>query len=306
MRCGRCFAVVFALLLGSCKPESNVTLRSSCFDVCVDASAHVDIDGQLAIAANIRDNFGDARAALASVTSVASALTRFVQSMVDLKPSMPAGLGYAGAGVYKMQVNADMSVEVEFYLPSNTSYGSAGDVIAFNLFDAANYFTSLGVKATTTVSLSGISTSLSFTFDKLGPGAELLGIGSTAASPFPIDVNAFSNQLSKVAVRAKVNIVGRSNAGNVTFSLSSDPLAAGVLGSTTAPLALGNFSAENAAFEQLVTLAGASLNFNNSSGNFEGVVRAHSISPDFGFEIAIKFDGGASGDINVGCLGAVL
>jgi hypothetical protein len=272
----------------------------------VDASANVDIDGQLAIATDIRDSLESARAGLSSTKSVSNAVTQFVQSMVDLKSGLPSGLGYAGAGVYHSQVNADTSVDLQFYLPSNTSYGKIGDLIQFNLFDASNYFASLGVKATTTVSLSGISTSVNFTFDKLGPGAELLGIASSASSPIPIDVNSFSSQLAKVTVRANVTISHYWNSGSVTYALAPEELVVGAVGNASPQLSFTNFAAENGVFEQSVTLDSAALTFSHSSGKFEGVIRATSTSRDFGFAMSLSYSIQAQGDIELACLGVAL
>jgi len=303
---GRWCSVFLVGLVCGCKPESNSTLRSSCFDACVDASAKVDIDAQLAIAVDIRDSLEIARAGLLSIKTISSAVTQFVQSMADLKPGMPSGLAYSGAGTYSLQANADTSVEFQFYLPSNTSYGSVGDLIEFNLFDASNYFSSLGVKATTTVSLSGISTSLNFTFDKLGPGAELLGIAASASSPIPININAFSSQLGKVAVAAKVTVSHRSSSGTVTLSLAPEQLAVGAVGNASPQLNVTNFSAQNGVFEQSVTLDSAALEFINSSGKLEGVIHATSASSDFGFVMKLTYDIQAQGDIELGCLGVSL
>lgn len=306
MRSGRwCSVLCVGLLLG-CKHESSVTLRSSCFDVCVDASANVDIEGQLAIATDIRNGLESARAGLSGYASVSKALTQFVQSMVEMKSGVPSGLRYAGAGIYELQPNADTSVELRFYLPSNTSYGKAGDLIQFDVFDPSNYFTSLGVKASTTVSLSGISTNLSFTFDKLGPGAELLGIGSSASSPLLIDVGAFSSQLSKVTVRAQVDVAHPSNTGGVELGLSPTQVPVAAVGNASSQLSIENFKAENGAFDQTVTLESAALTFSSSSSKFEGAIRAKSTSPDFGFAISISYDLDAQGDIQLGCLGTSL
>jgi len=226
--------------------------------------------------------------------------------MVDLKSGMPSGLGYAEGGVYNLQANADTSVELQFYLPSNTSYGNVGDLIQFNLFDASNYFSSLGVKATTTVSLSGISTSVNFTFDKLGPGAELLGIASSASSPIPIDVNALSSQLGKVAVRAKVTVSHHSNSGSVTYALTPEELSVGAVGNASPQLSFTNFEGQSEMFEQSVSLDSAALTFSNSSEKFEGVIHATSTSRDFGFVMKLNYDMQAQGDIELGCLGVSL
>jgi len=306
MRLGRLCSVLLLGLLWACKHESSVTLRSSCFDACVDASANIDIEGQLAIATDIRDSLERARAGFSSYASVSSAVTQFVQSLVDLKSGLPSGLSYTGAGTYKLQANPDTSLELRFYLPANTSYGTSGDLIQFNLFDASNYFASLGVKATTTVSLSGISTSLNFTFDKLGPGAELLGIGASASSPIPIDLNAFSSQLSKVLVGAKVNVTHVSNASSVSFGFAPGPLAANAVGNAVTQLSFVNFVAENAAFEQSVSVESASLTFGNSSGKYVGEIYAKSTSPDFGFMMKLSYDIQGDGDIELGCLGVTL
>ena len=297
-------SALLAGLLCACKHESTVTVSSNCFDFCLDASANVDLEGHLVIADELRDSFESARVGLSAYAGAANSLTRFVQSVIDLNPGLPAGLSYAGAGTYRLQSSADTNVELQFFLPSNTSYGATGDLIQFDLFDVANYFTSLAVKTTTTVSLSGISSSLSFTFDRVGPGAELLGIASTAASPIPIDVNAFTSQLSKVIVRARVSAAHRSNTANIAFALEPAPIAASAVGSATIPLTISRFAASGLTVDQSVSLDSFAMSLLNPGATYDGTIRARAMSPDFSFQMLISYDSHIQGDITLGCIGA--
>ena len=300
-----CSLLVLPILCG-CKHESTITARSSCFDLCLDASAHVDVEGEIGIAMDLRDGFERAQGGLAASVSVAGALTQFVQSMVDLKAGLPSGLSYEGGGVYSMQPNADTQVQIRFYLPASTSFGAAGDAVGFDLFDPASYFTSLGVKAEASIGLSGISTKLSFTFSSLGPGAELLGIAPNASSPVPIDVNGFSSHLANVIIGAQVSVSHASDRANIAFSLVPERKAVSATGSGSATLAISEFSGQGFEFAQTLRLDSIDLNFQSSTSAYDGVIHASALGPDFGFQMLLNYDQAIQGDITLGCLGVEL
>src|SRR5512145_1499003 len=211
----------FALLFGAmaCSYESRVQEQSNCFGACLDASADVDLEGELAVSGALRGSLESARAGLVVHASVAKALSGFVQAMVDRHAGLPAGVSYAGNGLYVSHPNADTRVELRFYLPNDTSFGVAGALIDFNLFNEASYFASFGVETSVSVGLSGVSTELRFTFDAAGRGAELLGIAPTAKSPISVDVAAFSKQLSKVIIHADVVVAHESEQEVIGFTL---------------------------------------------------------------------------------------
>jgi hypothetical protein len=306
MRPGRWLTVLLLGFVFGCDNEATVETSSNCLEACVGVSADVDINAQMAIATELRDSLEHARAGLAVYASTAQALTGFVQAMVDLKPSMPSGLSYEGNGLYSAKPNADTRVELSFYLASNTSFGAAGDRISFNLFNVGNYFASFGVKATTSIGLSGVSSSVSFTFDSAGPGAELLGIASTATSPIAVDVSGFTKQLSKVIIHANVIVSHASDTANIDFTLAPDARAVGAVGSAAIPLTFGNFTGQGLDFDQTLTLNSATLALRNAGSAFDGTLRFSATSPDFGFDMLFSYSASAKADIVFGCTGATL
>lgn len=298
MRLGQFYLLGLVGLVCGCDNERTVTQQSNCFDACLDASVDVDINARLAIATALRQNLETARAGLSVYTSAASALSQFVQSMVDSKAAVPAGLHYQGNGVFVADVNADTSVRLSFYLPTKTSYAEAGSLIDFNLFDPANYFTSLGVKTEVSVGLSGISSQLSFTFSKLGPGAELLGIAPTASGSVPVDVGQFSSRLSQVLVQASVDFA-QDSASGMAFSLKPASLPAGSVGSGKHLLSIVGLSAPGASLQ----LGSVTLALQNPGNLYDGLVHVTSLSSDFSFQFLLKYSGSLSGDLTLGCLG---
>lgn len=306
MRVSRLYWVLALGLTCGCKHESTITTRSSCFDICLDASAHVDVEAEIGVASDVRDSFERARAGLSAYTGVAAALTQFVQSMVELKAGLPSGLNYQGGGVYALQPDPDTRVQIRFYLPVATRFGSAGSVIDFNLFDPANYFASLGVKTEASIGLGGVSTRMTFTFASLGPGAELLGISPSAASPLPIDIGAFSSHLASVVIGAEVGVTHSSGRADVAFSLAPEQRAVSEVGSASARLSVTDFSAQGFEFAQTIRLDSVDLRLQNPGSTFDGLVRASAISPDFGFQMLLSYNPALQGNITLGCLGVDL
>ncbi|HEY5960465.1 MAG TPA: hypothetical protein VIV60_28120 [Polyangiaceae bacterium] len=287
--------------VAACDNESTLEIRSNCFDACLDASADLDLEGQLAIASSLRDAFAEARAGLSVTADVSNALGSFVHALVKLSAGMPNGLTYEGQGLYSARPNPSTRLELRFYLPSNTSFGSAGDLIDFNLFNAANYFASLGVESKASISLSGVSTSLRFTFDGLGKGAELLGIAPGAQSPIGVDESAFSQQLSKVIVHARVMYSRESELANIGFELAPASRSASGYGNRANALSISNFVGQGLTFDQTLTLEAASLSVLNQGAAFDGTLRIASGSPSFGFHMLFNYAASATADVVFGC-----
>lgn len=289
-----------------CDNEAIIETRPNCFELCLDVSADVAVDAHLAISTDVAASVELARTGLVAFASASRALTGFVQSMVDLNPSMPNGLSFVGDGLYVATPNTATRVELRFYLPSDTSYGKKGDLIDFNLFDVSNYFASFGVKASTTLSLSGLSTSTSFTFDGVGPGAELLGISHAATSPVTVDVGAFSKQLSKVVVQANVTVAAVSKTSEIRFSIAPGSLSLSAVGDGAIPLTISGFSGKGLELAQVLSLDAADLSMRDAGANYDGTLQFSVVSADFSFGLLLGFDASAKADIVVGCPGAVL
>lgn len=306
MRPERCLLVFLFGLSSGCDNEVTVAKGESCFQSCLSVSTDLDIEGELTFSSDLRDSFEHARAGLVAYASVAEALTGFVQSMVELDPGMPVGLVYQGAGLYTAQPNMDTRVELRFYLPAPTSFGATNDRIDFNLFDVNNYFVSLGVKTSASVGLSGISTSVDFTFDGKGPGAELLGIASGARSPVAVDAKAFSKQLAKVIVLAHVIVAHESGAASIAFDLVPKSLPVGEVASATIPLPITKFVGSTSNTEQSLTLSAYDLTMQKAAAVYDGTIALSSVSPNFSFDMLFSYAASARADIVLGCPGATL
>jgi hypothetical protein len=301
-----CWLIWGLLGVAACDNESTVEVRANCFDACFDASADLDLDGQLKIATTLRDALVEARAGLGAVADVNHSLSGFVHAMINLSGGMPNGLTYEGHGVYSLRPNSSTRVELRYYLPSNSSFGSAGDLIDFNLFNVGNYFTGLGVESKATISLSGVSTSLRFTFDGLGAGAELLGIPAGSRSPIGIDEGGFTRQLSKVIVHATVIYSRESAVSTFGFTLAPEARSLAGYGNNAIALSFSNFVGQGFTFNQTLSLEAASLSMLNQGAVFDGSLRFASVSADFDFNMLFSFDASATADVVFGCPGATL
>jgi hypothetical protein len=289
-----------------CDNEVTVVKSESCLDGCLSAATDFDLDAHLEIVADLRASFEAARAGLAAYASVARALTGFVQAMVDLDPNMPPGLSYEGAGLYSMSPNADTRVELSFYLPFDTSFGSANQLIDFNLFDVDNYFVSFGVETTASIGLSGLSTDIAFTFDGAGPGAELLGIAKGTKSPISVDVSAFSAALAKVVVHANVTVEHASATSVIAFTLTPIARRVGSVQDGALPVAIRRFQGSVASTGQVLSIGDAELQTLRSGAACDGTIALSSVSPDFSFDVLLSYQASASADVVLGCPGTTL
>ncbi len=285
------FMLVIGLLtVGGCKTESTVSLSSqNCFEACLDASVGVNLQAHLALATHLRDSLELARGGLTVYANTAHALTGFVQAIVELAPGMPG-----------------TRVELGFYLAAVTSFGAAGDLIPFNLFDVANYFRGLGVGVKTSIGLGGISTTTQFAFDELGPGAELLGIDANATSPIDVNLGAFSSQLTRVVIGARIVENATADSATIDYTLTPAPLAARAVGGQPIALGFSDFRVRNDAMEQALSLESAPLSMLPAAPIYQGSVQAHTSRPDFAFRLLIDYDLSAAADITLGCVDASL
>jgi hypothetical protein len=271
----------------------------------LSAAADVDVDGQLGIASDLRSSFDSARAGLLVYANAAKALRGFVQAMVDMNPGMPSDLTYGGNGVYTAHPNPDTTVEIRFYLTAATSFGNAGDLIAFNLFSVDNYFTSFGVKTSMSASLSGITTSTSFTFDGLGKGAELLGIASSAQGSVPVDVNGYTKQLSNVIIHASVGVAHAAQNAHIAFTMAPASRTVAAVDDGAIALGISGFEGQGQAFGQTIVLESSSLSMRNSGSAYDGALRFGVASADFDFQIRFSYAASASATVEFGCPGTL-
>jgi hypothetical protein len=306
MRPERWLLVFLLGLACGCDNEVTVVKSQSCLDGCLSAAADFDLDAHLDIVADLRASFEAARAGLSAYASVAHSLTGFVQAMVDFDPSMPAGLTYEGAGLYSMSPSADTRVELSFYLPLDTSYGSANQLIDFNLFDVDNYFVSFGVETSASIGPSGLSTNIAFTFDGAGPGAELLGVAAGTKSPISVDVSAFSAALAKVVVHANVIVEHASASSSTAFTLTPVARRVGLVADGAIPVAIRNFAGSVSRTGQELKLGDAELQMLRSGAAYDGNISLLSVSPDFSFDMLFSYQASASADVVLGCPGSTL
>lgn len=300
------FALAFVIT--ACDNEATVVRSENCFDACLSLSADVDaeLDGQLALVSDIRASLATARAGLGAYVSTVKSLTGFVQAMADLRPAMPSGLTYEGFGRYSISPDDATRVELQFYLPKNTSFGAAGDLIDFNLFNVNSYFVGFGVKSSASISLSGIDTDVAFTFDSSGPGAELLGLPAGVSGPVGVDVARFSAELANVIVHASVNVSPNSTGSSVALNVVPRPLRAGAIPNVSVPLTVTEFVASGASSGQNVRLESSSLSLTKGGGGFDGTLRFASVSADFDFDMLFRYEASVTADVVLGCPGAEL
>jgi hypothetical protein len=295
------------VLAGGCSNDATIVGRSSCFDACAGTLSDGEIQARLDIYAELQASLSGALAASGSFASSAPSVTGLIEAMVTGSAGLPGGYTYDGAGVISASPAPQVRLEVRYYLGADTSFGKAGDLITFNVFDPASYFEGLGVKTNIKVSASGVSSELQFTFTKLGPGAELLGLGAATPSPFPVDIGALTSGLGKLAVGGDIIVARQSGPSRVSFRIQLKPTGVGAVGGATAPFVIEGFAAGRTDLGQTLLLDAQELSLVSGSGALDGQIELSSSSAaNFSFKMLLSYPSSPLPDIAFGCPDAKL
>jgi hypothetical protein len=296
-----CFVVA-----GGCSYHSTVEFRTSCLDACRGALADADLSLHVGAWSEFQASFSDVIAADKSFADAGSTLSGFVQSLVSGNAGLPGGFKYQGNGVVSANPTSDATVDVRFYLASATSYGKAGDPITFNVFDPANYFQGLSASASVSVDLSGVHTSVQLQFTKAGPGAELLGLGSSSGSPLTIDVGQLTSRLGTVGMAATSTVDRANGATVIRLQAVTAPQPANTLSGSTVPLQIQGFSGTRSDLGQVFSLGTNALSSVKGGVALDGTALVRSASPSFSFQMLFSFPSSALADVVFGCPSATL
>jgi hypothetical protein len=202
-----------------------------------------DVDATLEVAAAFRDSCHEMVICGGLSTQFSGGLVQVLVNAAAGTTGHPAGFEYAGEGRYR----SGDTMLVTLHLPQATSFGRAGELIEFDLFDPNNYFVSATIEASASIDLTGETrTSLSIAFTEVGPAIELLGLGPRPASPITIDAEAIASTLGGIEMRQNIVVDDVQPDGtHVRYELASAgvPLGSLLEGGGVLPMELVNVDA---------------------------------------------------------------
>jgi len=189
---------------------------------CASSVSSTDLEDSLQVAKDFKESCHELVVCGGLVTSLGSAIVNIL-----LNAALGGGgasLTYKGQGVYVTGAGQTGGMgtvmEITTLLGADTSFGKAGDPIAFDLTDITTYFTGVKVTAQATLSTSGTATySLGVAFTGVGPGVELLGLGKTPSSPLTVSSDKIAAALGQIQIKTHIHQADMQNKSLFTYDV---------------------------------------------------------------------------------------
>jgi hypothetical protein len=212
----------------------------------------------------------------------------------------PQGFRWDGDGTYHVDSDgfSRVSMDVQVSLDAEYSFGNAGEVIAYDLFDADSY-------------LVGASVAIDYqkgpiiSFDSPGPLVELLGLGSEPQSPIvlsPDTLNTIGAQLRKLRISSAADLYDDHNSSEIAYQFSTDPQpAAELAGNSPFAFKLIGASGSNVSMSQTMTLDVWAVNYSGAA-ELDGTVDFRVEGGPFDFKGQLSYEQSGYADITLSCL----
>ncbi|MEZ4225735.1 MAG: hypothetical protein R3B13_32585 [Polyangiaceae bacterium] len=145
----------------------------------IEACAGGDVEAELEIARDFESSCHEMVICGGLTSAFAVTLIEVLFNSASGSKTDADGFTYEGSGKY----SAGTRMQLQLRLNADTSFGAKGDVIDFDVFNLANYFGQVSLKASASVDTSGNThSSVSVEYADAGPGAELLGLHEASGS----------------------------------------------------------------------------------------------------------------------------
>lgn len=212
----------------------------------------------------------------------------------------PTSFTYEGDGVYSVGVMR-MSVR----LAADTSWGAAGDVIAYDLFDPNNWFTELSASASGSIDLTGhTTTSLSIDFGGTAPLAELLGVAQGGAGSLEIDTDQIAARLGSLSLDTVILTDEEQRGAHFTWQIESPAGHVSDLLSNTAalPTQLEEVSGTHPTTGQSMVLGEWAIRYTTGhTGTTDGTVRFDVVGGTFDYTAELSYPHRREPDVALSC-----
>lgn len=218
----------------------------------------------------------------------------------------PKGFKYLGDGRYE----AGGMMVVSLHLAGPTSFGKAGDTIAFDLFDINSYFADarLDIKAGS----GAMKADISIKFSAQNQGAELLGDLVTSGGKIKLDFKKLVSLLGQIELRQEITVDDQRGPVSVNYNVVGKRVpiqnlvfAKGETSSSSngAPLIVLGASAKNPDLAQSLTITDWDMAFaGGGARTLDGSIAFEVRGGDFDFKGTFVYPHRSSPDIVLECL----
>lgn len=228
----------------------------------------------------------------------------FYNTLINLAKgakTRPPAFKHLGNGRY--EVGGVMVVALQW--PADTASGRAGEVIAFDAFDAASYFTGASISVSGSTDSRGNShAELSVSFEQRGPLLDLLG-DLAQGNKFKLDFDALFEVLGKVKLRQEIAVDDNRGDSKVIYHAVSDavPVSNLVFSTGGAPIEILDATVTNKSKNQVLTVTDWGMEFSGgSAGTMDGYVSFEVRGGDFNWAGKFVYPHRKSPDITFSCL----
>jgi hypothetical protein len=166
-----------------------------------------------------------------NVTLIVSVTSGIIDAIIDNNPdATPAEWEFQGDGTYYTN-SADAEMTTRFYANQDYSFAAQGEVLTENLFRVDTYLVGARVEADIDIS-DPFSSSVSLTFDDVGPYVELLGYGEAPESPIMLDTSAWDRvqtALGGLVFDSQVSVFDEQSVSTVRYDVHTTQMPASAL-----------------------------------------------------------------------------
>jgi hypothetical protein len=218
----------------------------------------------------------------------------------------PNGFKYLGDGRYE----AGGMMVVSLHLAGPTSFGKAGDTIAFDLFDINSYFAD--AKVDIKAGKGAMKADISIKFSSTNPGAELLGDMVTSGGKIKLDFRKLVPLLGSIELRQEITVDDQRGSVSVNYNVVGKRVPIQNLvfakGSTSktsngAPLIVLGASASNPDVGQTLTITNWDMAFaGGGARTLDGSIEFEVRGGDFDYRGSFVYPHRSSPDIELSCL----
>ncbi len=268
----------------------------------IEACVAGDVEAELQIARDFKDSCHEMVVCGGLSAAFTITLVELLVNVASGNPTEPSGFHYVGQGRYA----AGTQMELTLKLAHDTSFGKAGDVIDFDLFDVSNYFTSAKIQASASVSFTGkAETKISVEFAGKGNGAELMGLASSASGSIETDLSTIAENLGQsILIETKISMHDERETSSMSYSLESPAtLLAKFLESGPMDMQLVKVSANSASTGQAISVKDWAMQYkaSSSSGTLDGSIQFEVTGGAFDYVATFDYPHRKEPDVALAC-----
>lgn len=268
----------------------------------IEACVTGDVEAELQIARDFEDSCHEMVICGGLSAAFTITLVEVLVNAASGNDTGPDGFVYVGQGRYV----AGAQMQLTLKLAKDMSFGKAGDVIDFDLFELANYFTKATISASASVSTSGeAKTGLSVQFEGTGKAFELLGVEAGADGKIETDLETISKNLGQnIMIESKIWMNDERESSTISYELDSPAtLLASFLGSGPMDMQLVKVTGNTSTGQSIMVKNWAmAFKASSSSGTLDGSIDFEVRGGAFDYATKFVYPHRKEPDVSLACL----